>query len=79
MFDRWDQTLRDGNDTETNVVIAALCIGIAISVAAVIRARIRALCSSLESCALYISALHVCPPLLATPVPTARPPTPLRV
>jgi len=24
MFDRWDQTMKDGNDTEANVVVAAL-------------------------------------------------------
>ena len=30
MFDQWDHTLQDGNDTEANVVIAALCVGIAV-------------------------------------------------
>jgi len=28
-FDTWDHTLSDGNDTEANVVIAALCVGVA--------------------------------------------------
>ena len=30
MFDHWDHTLQDGNDTETNVVIVALCVGVAL-------------------------------------------------
>jgi hypothetical protein len=29
MGDRWDNTARDGNDTECNLVIAALCAGVA--------------------------------------------------
>jgi hypothetical protein len=32
-FDRWDHTLQDGNDTEADVVIVALCVGLAFSVA----------------------------------------------
>lgn len=34
--DSWDHTLSDGNDTEANVVIAALCVGLALSAAATI-------------------------------------------
>src|SRR5262245_32129460 len=37
-FDTWDNTLSDGNDTEANVVIAALCVGLALSAAAKIGA-----------------------------------------
>src|SRR5215468_10475422 len=29
MFDRWDQTLQTGNDTEANLVVVALCVGVA--------------------------------------------------
>src|SRR6267378_4031733 len=32
VFDQWDDTLQDGSDTEANVVIAALCIGIAVAI-----------------------------------------------
>src|SRR5215831_18696093 len=32
-FDRWDNTAKDGNDTEANLVIAALCVGCAFSMA----------------------------------------------
>jgi len=34
--DSWDHTLSDGNDTEADVVIAALCVGLAFSAAATI-------------------------------------------
>src|SRR5262245_20731518 len=44
MFDRWDQTATDGNDTETNVVVAALCIGAAFAIGTIVIANpIRAL------------------------------------
>jgi hypothetical protein len=33
-FDTWDQTLRDGNDTEATLVIAAVCVGFALSIGA---------------------------------------------
>ena len=33
-FDTWDQTLRNDNDSEATVVIAALCVGFALTVAA---------------------------------------------
>ena len=32
MFDQWDHSLQDGNDTETNVVVAGLCIGVAMAI-----------------------------------------------
>src|SRR5262249_51140950 len=41
VFDRWDHTAQDGNETEANVVVAALCVGLALSVAQTIAARMR--------------------------------------
>ena len=42
-FDTWDQTLRDGNDTEATLVIAAVCVGFALSIGTVaLAARLRA-------------------------------------
>ena len=32
MFDHWDHTLQDGNDTEANVVAVAICVGLAMVV-----------------------------------------------
>src|SRR5262245_55534148 len=43
-FDTWDHTLSDGNDTEANVVVAALCVGLALSTAArIVITRVRPL------------------------------------
>ena len=47
MFDGWDQTLKDGNDTEANVVVAALCVGVAFAIGTIVIAgRIRTLSST---------------------------------
>src|ERR1700719_1755746 len=40
MFDRWDRTLEDGNDTEINLVVVALCVGVSFSVAGALVARL---------------------------------------
>jgi drug/metabolite transporter (DMT)-like permease len=80
MFDQWDQTLRDGNDAEANLVIAALCIGAAMVIGTVVVvARIRALASNAS---LRGEASRVIVPTAtprATPIPAISPPTPLRV
>jgi len=79
-FDRWDQTLQDGNDTEANAVITALCIGAAFAIGTIaIAGRIRAL--------LFTSAGRVVERRVAlrdvafvlAPVPTVSPPAVLRV
>lgn len=33
MFDHWDHTLQTGNDTEYALVVLALCVGVAYSIA----------------------------------------------
>jgi hypothetical protein len=81
MFDRWDQTLKDGNDTEANVVVAALCVGIALAIGTVVIAgRIRAL-SSASAGRVATAARAVVHDLasIVAPVPTSSPPTILRV
>jgi undecaprenyl pyrophosphate phosphatase UppP len=30
MFDHWDQTAQTSNDTEANVIVVALCVGVAL-------------------------------------------------
>jgi hypothetical protein len=45
MFDQWDHTVQDGKDTEADAVIAALCVGIGISLAGVAVQCVRALAS----------------------------------
>jgi hypothetical protein len=79
-FDNWDHTLQDGNDTEANVVIAALCIGLALTAATTIiacrlplvqtnaRFQLKPVVVSLASCQ------------VDSPPPTASPPPlPLRI
>ena len=78
--DQWDHTLQDGNDTEADVVIAALCIGVAVAIGtAAVIARIRGLASNSRR---YAKPLHIVPYAagwLASPIAASSPPTPLRV
>ena len=79
MFDQWDHTYQDGNDTEANVVVAALCVGVALSVAGVVIARVRAMSSR---CAVHLFARvreRVTVPFFVIPLATSSPPIPLRV
>jgi hypothetical protein len=79
MFDRWDRTLEDGNDTETNLVVAALCVGVAFSVAGALVARLRASANRHGRFVLTPESTLTIPLTLATPIPNSRPPSPLRV
>jgi hypothetical protein len=80
MFDRWDHTLQDGNDTEADAVVAALCVGLALALGTiVIVARIRALASSARVRVVASRTISFALILLAPPIPTSSPPTPLRV
>jgi hypothetical protein len=80
MYDQWDHTLQDGNDTESNVVVVVLCVGIGFVMAAAMTRLGR---PSL-SCAFLRTALdaRVSPFLDIShiqPTPHASPPTTLRV
>jgi len=80
MFDSWDQTLKDGNDTEANVVVVALCVGVAFAIGTIIVAgRIRSLSSTSAGC--VITTRVAVRDLLSVlrPVPAASPPSVLRV
>ena len=79
MFDQWDHTLQDGNDTEANVVIVALCVGVALSVAGILVARIRAMSSRSDGLTFASATVRFAAPALTTPSPTSSPPSPLRV
>ena len=47
LFDTWDQTLQTGSDTEANMVVVVLCVGVAYAIGTVVViSRIRALASS---------------------------------
>jgi hypothetical protein len=80
MFDQWDHTLQDGNDTEANVVVVALCVGVALSVAGLTVARLRAMSSCRSDGGLFASApVRLISLTFERPIPTSSPPTPLRV
>jgi hypothetical protein len=79
MFDRWDSELQDGNDTEINLVVAAVCVGVAFCAAAAVVAAVRA---SARCTGVFVFALDSTFATLLTlpaPIPNSRPPTPLRV
>jgi hypothetical protein len=78
-FDRWDDTLHDGNDTEANLVIAALCVGLALVVVETLVARIRLLSPSSKSsvaCSTHAAVTRMMP---TQPIPTTSPPLALRI
>jgi hypothetical protein len=80
MFDQWDHTFQDGNDTEANVVIVALCIGVAVAIGTIaVVARIRALSSNARRYTLVSRVVAVAALLFGRPIPTSSPPIPLRV
>lgn len=80
MFDRWDHTLQDGNDTEANVVVAALCIGLAMAIGTiVVVARLRALASNSRRHDVVPRVRLFAATLSTFPRSTTSPPTPLRV
>jgi hypothetical protein len=75
-FDTWDHTLSDGNDTEANVVIAALCVGLAISAAATLMVIARAGALPIDR-RLHLTlpaTLSFANPVRVVPAPTHSPP-----
>lgn len=80
LFDSWDQTLQTGSDTEANVAVAALCIGVAFAIGTIVIVnRIRTLASaSARRVVLSRTAQREIASLLA-PAPTVSPPAILRV
>src|SRR5260221_8919767 len=79
VFDRWDDTLRDGNDTEANLVIAALCVGFALTVVGTVLTWLRSLSSRASlsvTCSTRAAVARMRP---APPIPTGSPPLALRI
>src|ERR1700704_2582731 len=76
MFDQWDHTLQDGNDTEASVVVAALCVGVAMAIGTiVVVARIRAHASNSQPYTVAPRFISFAVTSLASPIPTPSPPT----
>ena len=77
MFDHWDQTLQTGNDTEANLVVVALCVGVALVAT---RAFLKP-CPTLARCDVtpVLRSDRREPRPLTPPTPNISPPIPLRV
>jgi hypothetical protein len=79
-FDRWDDTLHDGNDTEANLVIAALCVGLALSAVGIVVAWIRLFSSRCDRRFLLQMNRRVGDRVFAAPPsPASSPPIALRI
>jgi hypothetical protein len=79
-FDSWDRTLQDGNDTEANVVVAAVCVGIVLTIAApIVIGRLRALApfAGIDPAPFASHSCSNTPRPL--PAPATSPPIPLRI
>jgi hypothetical protein len=80
LFDSWDQTLQTGSDTEANVAVLALCIGVAFAIGTIVVVnRIRALASASARRVVLSLAAPCQIAFLLTPSPTVSPPAILRV
>jgi hypothetical protein len=79
LFDSWDQMLQAGSDTEANMVVVVLCVGVAFAIGTIaIINRIRALASSSTKRVVVLAApREIASPL--RPAPTVSPPAVLRV
>lgn len=77
LCDSWDQT---ANDTEANVVVPALCVGMAFAMGTLLVVScIRALASNSRGFTVTVHSALLTFRALIAPIPTGRPPTPLRV
>ena len=80
LFDSWDQSLQSGTDTEANVAVVALCIGVAFAIGTIVIAgRIRALASTSAGRLIGTRVAVRDVTSVLAPVPTVSPPAVLRV
>jgi hypothetical protein len=81
MFDRWDNTARDGKDTEADAVIVAVCIGLGLTLAGAVVQRVRALASHSQRIPFVESSLGRFDRLwsIDPPNPSTSPPVALRI
>ena len=79
MFDQWDHTYQDGSDTELNLVVIALCVGVGLSVASSMSVSIRPGLSRARTYVPTSTPLCRARGRLARPIPATSPPIPLRV
>src|SRR5207249_988250 len=79
LFDRWDDTLHDGNDTEANLVVVVLCLGVGLVSAAGLLRRVRPTLTSSRLHPVLRTIAHATERYLDLPIPNSSPPTTLRV
>ena len=80
LFDSWDQTLPTGSDTEANVAVVALCIGVAFAIGTIVVVnRLRALASVSHTSVVLARTAQFALASLLRPAPTISPPSILRV
>jgi hypothetical protein len=79
LFDGWDHTAQNGTDTEANVVVVALCVGIAFSIGCIVSARLNALAAVSRLYSVVWRPIRLNRPEVPRPTPTCSPPTPLRI
>lgn len=78
-FDRWDHTLQDGNDSEGNLVVVVLCVGVGLITAGVVlRVRLAVMGRGLRQRSPSPLMPHADISRIL-PIPQASPPTILRV
>jgi hypothetical protein len=81
IFDQWDHTAQDGNDTEINAIVAALCVGVAMAIGTAVGVtQISAWASSIRrrQTVARRAIVNTCAPGIC-PIPTSSPPTLLRI
>jgi len=79
MFDRWDRTAQDGNDTESNLVIVAVCIGIGFVAAASTLRRVCPLTTPSLIARPRVSFAPLRELCVVVPTPNGSPPLALRI
>jgi hypothetical protein len=82
MFDRWDDTLRTGNDTEYVLVVLALCVGVAYLFARLIFQfpLLRSAAELVSDSSADKPRASAAPPFrLVTPIPISPPALALRI
>jgi H+/Cl- antiporter ClcA len=78
MFDRWD-TVQDGNDTESNLVIVVLCVGAGLASAAALVRRVRPTLTGSRIVPTMRACAHAMERWLIPPAANTSPPDLLRV
>src|SRR4029453_18252989 len=78
-FDWWDQSQPAGDDTETNLVVVALSVGLAVSVAAIIVQWFQSFVAGLSLQRLVMHPSRVSAAPSARLSPSGNSPPPLRI